>query len=182
MKYLRIPVEELQPIVKIFKEQDLDGLVIERLLAMVWSYRKKDDGMHYSNAKLGEMCDRSPSTIKRLMNAIKKEGLLESSRRFNSSTIHKPSSKFYALMKVKGHSDPSLAKEKGHHDPSHGSPRPPISFSKEKEDRTKKLECALRAHPNLERIYLQRKKAGYNVEKLNNEFETILNKKEKQTT
>lgn len=168
MKYLRVPVDKLQPIVKIFKDKGFDGLLAQYVLALIWTYRKGKDGMYYSNEQIGELTDRSSSTVKRLMKAIKQEGLLDSTRRFNSSTIHKPSKKFYSLMEEKGHHDPSLptkpTKEKGHHDPTDGSPRPPISFTKVKEEIANDVQALLRADTSLQKQWDEDTKAGYNIE------------------
>ena len=107
MKTLRIPKKKLRPIVESFKQKGHHDLaLIEHLLATIWSYRKQENGMYYSNEQLADLFYTSESSVKRRMKDIKDVGLVETTRRYNSSSIIKPSEKFYELMKEKGHHDP----------------------------------------------------------------------------
>lgn len=106
MKTLRIPIQKLKPVTSLLKKDHGDLSLFELLLATIWSYRKQKDGMYYSNEQLADLFSTSTATIKRRMKCIKESGLIETTRRYNSSSIIKPSEKFYELMKEKDHHDP----------------------------------------------------------------------------
>ena len=72
MKTLRIPKKKLRPIVESFKQKGHHDLaLIEHLLATIWSYRKQENGMYYSNEQLADLFYTSESSVKRRMKDIK---------------------------------------------------------------------------------------------------------------
>lgn len=102
MKTLRIPIQKLNPIVLLLQLKGAQRLYALNILATIWSYRNQENGMYYSNKQLADLFYCAESTVKYIMKNIKEAGLVETTRRYNSSSIIKPSEKFYELMKEKG--------------------------------------------------------------------------------
>lgn len=183
MKKLIIPVEKLNPILDSFEVKGVSRLSLMHILAIIWSYRKTDKGMYYTNDQLAELLGGiSPRTVKGLMKMIRDKKLVVSTRRYNSSTTYKPSAKFEALMgsKEKGHHDLSL-KEKGTTRPTGRASDAHYTSSKEEEDRNIPQDVLrlFRAEPSWKKRH-EAYVDGYGLERANQYALTyIKNKKEK---
>ena len=156
MNLLRVEKRKLRKVVESTKSEGTTHLLIEQLLATIWSYRKQENGMYYSNDQLSDLFWSSPSTIKRTMKIIKEAGLLDTKRRHNNSSIVKPSQKFYTMMK-----------EKGHGDPSRKVMVTSYTLSKEREIETTKKDLSFETDPSFEKKRLDYRKMGYNDETIN---------------
>lgn len=168
MKKLIVQKSNLKPIVLSLDISQTYQHLAESILATIWSYRKGEDGMYYSNEQLADLFWTNSRAVKRVMKSLRDAGLVTVKRRHNSSSIVKPSAKFNNLMGI----------EKGPVVPSERTGGPsgrdrlaPYTSSKEEEDtNTKSLSAVLAARPDLKKIYENRLQAGFDQEKLKQEI------------
>ena len=165
MNILHIPKKKLRPIVESIEMKGILCLPLEHLLAIIWSYRKQENGMYYSNEQLADLLYVSERSVKNLMKAIKQAGLVNTVRRYNMSSIIKPSEKFYQLMEEKG----TLC-------PTGKAPGASYTSSKEEEDRNKNEVFAfLDANPHFKKAFETQSKS-FGEQKAIQSIKTILNK------
>ena len=162
MNLLRIEKSKLKKVVLSTKAEGKHCLLIEQLLATIWSYRKQEDGMYYSNDQLADLFYSSESTIKRALKLIKNTGLVDTKRRYNNSSIIKPSKKFYIMMKEKGHGDPSRKVMVTSYTPS-----------KEGEIETTKKDLSFETDPSFEKRLLDYRKQGYSDQTIERYYEVF---------